>query len=326
MAARHKPEQQNLGDLLRTLEQPVRYDVDRGYARHQRLLAKGTRLPEWVDALPSRSARGFVRKWVPWLGAGSLIVGALTWLAPPSPMLPDPRSMRATTPRVPGTSTDVSPSSPPVGARGEASAPSARVRADVAPGVPPAKPPRAPEAKLDPASRGQESPSVAPAPPMPSIEALALPSDAPPPVQAPNGAPHDHDGHGATVARRASATRVEARASARSSSTRVEAEAPRDRAEVLQLAQAERLLARDPEAAIALVRKGNVQFKRGYLQHERRYIEVMGLFAAGRAEEGKARAQFFLRDYPASPYRQKVQEVLAQKKAEAQREREASFP
>jgi hypothetical protein len=85
-----------------------------------------------------------------------------------------------------------------------------------------------------------------------------------------------------------------------------------DREEVLQLAQAEQLLMSNPVAAIALVRKGNVQFKRGYLGHERRYIEVMALFAAGRSEEGRARAQWFLRDYRTSPYREKVRQAAEQ--------------
>jgi hypothetical protein len=82
-----------------------------------------------------------------------------------------------------------------------------------------------------------------------------------------------------------------------------------DREEVMQLAQAEQLLLTDPNAAITLVRKGNLQFKRGYLKHERRYIEVMALFGAGHLKEAQSRAQFFLRDYPTSPYREKILEA-----------------
>jgi hypothetical protein len=83
-----------------------------------------------------------------------------------------------------------------------------------------------------------------------------------------------------------------------------------DREEVMQLAQAEQLLLNDPSAALELVRKGNQQFKRGYLKHERRYLEVIALFAAGRIQEGESRAQFFLREFPTSPYREKIQKAV----------------
>jgi hypothetical protein len=84
---------------------------------------------------------------------------------------------------------------------------------------------------------------------------------------------------------------------------------------VLELAQAEQLLASDPEAALTLVRSGNARYKRGYLRQERRYIEVMALFALGRTGEAQAHALWFLNQYKASPYRATVERAVEQQRA-----------
>jgi hypothetical protein len=112
---------------------------------------------------------------------------------------------------------------------------------------------------------------------------------------------------------------VEARGSSareQNEARRVSGEAPRDRQEVLELAEAEQLLTSDPEAALTLVRAGNARYKQGYLRHERRYIEVMALFALGRRGEARAHALWFLNQYKASPYRANVERAVEQSAAE----------
>ena len=79
----------------------------------------------------------------------------------------------------------------------------------------------------------------------------------------------------------------------------------------LLLAQAEQLLAPEPVRALHIVREGQVTFRNGYFAQERRYIELMALFALGRDGEAHAHAEWFLRDYPTGPYRTRVElEVL----------------
>jgi hypothetical protein len=88
---------------------------------------------------------------------------------------------------------------------------------------------------------------------------------------------------------------------------RVRAESPRDAEEMRQLAEAERLLKPEPVRALRIVREGHVAFRGGYFEQERRYIEVMALFALGRRGEAHAQATWFLRDYPGGPYRHRVE-------------------
>ena len=46
MAAQRKPDSEEaLADLLRRAEPPVRYDLDKGYARHQQIVAEHASLP-----------------------------------------------------------------------------------------------------------------------------------------------------------------------------------------------------------------------------------------------------------------------------------------
>jgi hypothetical protein len=90
----------------------------------------------------------------------------------------------------------------------------------------------------------------------------------------------------------------------------VSGQAPEDGEEIRQLVRAEELLAPDPLRALQLVRDGNTRFRRGYLRQERRYLEIMALFALGRTGEAHAHAQWFLGDYPAGPYKDKVELAL----------------
>jgi hypothetical protein len=91
---------------------------------------------------------------------------------------------------------------------------------------------------------------------------------------------------------------------------RVRAESPRDAEEMRQLVEAERLLKSEPVRALRIVREGHVTFRAGYFGQERRYIEVMALFALGRRDEAHAQATWFLRDYPAGPYRHRVESEM----------------
>jgi prolyl-tRNA synthetase len=88
------------------------------------------------------------------------------------------------------------------------------------------------------------------------------------------------------------------------------AESPRDAEEMHQLVEAERLLAAEPVRALRIVREGHVKFRGGYFAQERRYIEVMALFALGRRGEAHAQATWFLRDYPSGPYRHRVESEM----------------
>ncbi len=85
--------------------------------------------------------------------------------------------------------------------------------------------------------------------------------------------------------------------------------------EVQQLALAERLLAREPARALALVRAGMERFRPGYLHQERRYVEVLALIALSQRAPARQLARQFVRDYPASPYRRKVEQAIAQSAA-----------
>ncbi len=87
----------------------------------------------------------------------------------------------------------------------------------------------------------------------------------------------------------------------------LETVSPKDNAELAQLVEAERALATDPGRTLRLAREGELSFRNGYFQQERRYIEVMALFALGRTGEAHAQALAFLRDYPGAPYRRKIE-------------------
>jgi hypothetical protein len=88
---------------------------------------------------------------------------------------------------------------------------------------------------------------------------------------------------------------------------------PEENRELAQLVEAERALKSEPVRALRLAREGELSFRNGYFAQERRYVEVMALFALGRLAEAHAKSAAFLRDYPAAPYRRKVElELLRQ--------------
>jgi hypothetical protein len=89
-----------------------------------------------------------------------------------------------------------------------------------------------------------------------------------------------------------------------------EAPLPDDLVEMQQVASAEQLLERSPERALALVRKGDQRFARGYFQQERAYIAIMALIRLGRAGEAHARAVSFAKQFPALPYGARIRSAL----------------
>lgn len=326
MASPQRPDEQgSLEDLLRKAESPVRYDVEQGYARHQHLLASGASLPDWASEVPAGGNSTFLRRWGAWLGAGFLLGVVATWSA-----TRESRTAQSPTGGVllarEHARFDADQPADPIGAapRKSPAAANAPSRAS------------GPEQAAPDGPRAYDEPT----PGTPVVEPLVIGASEPGPQPASTQANADTEEalgaapkaigveraelDGVPLAQPLVPPMVEARVLAREqnkagsrtasphASNRVDAQGPMDREEVLQLAQAEQLLISNPSAAIDLVRRGNTQFKRGYLQHERRYIEVMALFAAGRTSEGEARAQWFLRDYRTSPYREKVQRAVAQ--------------
>jgi RNA polymerase sigma-70 factor (ECF subfamily) len=85
----------------------------------------------------------------------------------------------------------------------------------------------------------------------------------------------------------------------------------RELAEMREIARAERLLAQDPQAALALTRSLQVGFPDGYFREERAYLEVMALHELGRTAEMRDKAAAFLRDYPAGLYSGRVRKAAA---------------
>lgn len=91
---------------------------------------------------------------------------------------------------------------------------------------------------------------------------------------------------------------------------RGEAQSPDDLLEMQQVASAEQLLERSPARALALVRKGDQQFARGYFQQERAYIAIMALIQLDRLAEARARAASFAKQFPPLPYGARIRSAL----------------
>jgi hypothetical protein len=93
------------------------------------------------------------------------------------------------------------------------------------------------------------------------------------------------------------------------------AQAPDDLAEMQQVSNAEQLLERSPERALALVRQGDQRFARGYFQQERAYIAIMALIRLDRIDEARARAASFTKQFPALPYGARIRRALEAQRA-----------
>lgn len=76
------------------------------------------------------------------------------------------------------------------------------------------------------------------------------------------------------------------------------------------LGQAQSALAGDPARALALAEQHRSHFAHGVLVQEREVIAVEALARLGRAAEAKARGERFLRVFPSSAHRSKIQSIV----------------
>jgi len=81
--------------------------------------------------------------------------------------------------------------------------------------------------------------------------------------------------------------------------------------EVTQLLRIKSLLETDPAAARRLIVKAQREFPTGVLAEEREALNVIALFAMGDHGRGQAAAERFLAQYPRSPLRARISELLA---------------
>lgn len=76
------------------------------------------------------------------------------------------------------------------------------------------------------------------------------------------------------------------------------------------LGQAQAALSSDPARALALAERHRSHFARPLLVQEREVIAVEALGRLGRTSEAKARGERFLRLFPASAYRSKIENIV----------------
>jgi hypothetical protein len=76
------------------------------------------------------------------------------------------------------------------------------------------------------------------------------------------------------------------------------------------LSRAQRLLARDPAAALEVIDEHARAYPAGEFVEEREALAIDALRRLGRRQEAQARAQGFLLRYPASPHRERIESWL----------------
>lgn len=86
--------------------------------------------------------------------------------------------------------------------------------------------------------------------------------------------------------------------------------------ETRMLAAANRLLESDPERSLELAKRGEREFPGSMFTEERRHVLILALIKLSRLDEARQIAGPYLRDYPKSPFAQRVRHALAK----AQRE------
>ncbi|MDB4985387.1 MAG: Fe-S oxidoreductase [Myxococcaceae bacterium] len=320
MATRQKPaETRSVEELLAELSEPVHYDVARGLERHRRLIAAGAALPEWArpDADPqlvrSAQARRFRKRG--WWAVWALSLAFTVRLAATTSSEPDagqPRASAATgsdaiaARSLPDTATPSGSQLVARGTRRKLAPESAQVLPVQREPTTSELPGRAESER----ARGVEA-TVA-------REPLAQVADAGPTTARPathaDRAKLTSDARPSTLERAPQTNASLARASATSRGAaghgKRRADSPLDAEEMKQLNRAEQLLAVAPLQTLKLVRAGELKFRSGYFAQERRYLEVMALFALERGDEAQSRGEGFLRDYPDGPYRRKVELAL----------------
>lgn len=108
-------------------------------------------------------------------------------------------------------------------------------------------------------------------------------------------------------------TTAEAHAGARSTPDRPRASsslAAQGPTELQLLREAQRLQARDPAAALAVVARHQRLFPSGVLAQERELVAIDALTRLGRSEAARARAATFLRQYPGSVHAVRIRELV----------------
>jgi hypothetical protein len=292
---------------------PVRYDVTGPLSRHHALVRLGAPLPPWANpAIAAAKAAGGLAAglWVAgaivalgataathWAGRGKPPIegAALSGMQPivlaatavqDSPWSPVPLPSNAL--KVP-PATDDSDGSQRAATRHPSARAEARSRLRTGP-VNPVDPGDTEPGGTDPRRGGATAAA--------GTESLASAASAPGVSQAP--APASPQATAPDMASAAIATPPP--------SAPPEQDEP---AETEQVAAAGRLLASDPAAALAIVRRCEVRFPDGYMRLERRYVGVMALFGLGRRAAAKEEAERFLRDYPAGAFSQRIRAAMA---------------
>jgi hypothetical protein len=79
--------------------------------------------------------------------------------------------------------------------------------------------------------------------------------------------------------------------------------------ELRAIAQARRLLSREPQAALALLERLTRAHPKGYFVEEREALRVLALSAAGRNDQAERYAESFLLAYPHSPFADRIRTI-----------------
>jgi hypothetical protein len=79
--------------------------------------------------------------------------------------------------------------------------------------------------------------------------------------------------------------------------------------ELRAIAQARRLVAREPQTALALLERVARAHPKGYFVEEREALRVLALSAAGQSDQAERYAQSFLRVYPHSPFADRIRTI-----------------
>jgi hypothetical protein len=304
---------QPLRDLLAGAQPKLRYDVESGLARHERLVGAGAVAPAWASSMPHVARALKPSASLPWFWSVLSVtcVSAVFWLthAPEAPTsLPKIEARGAAHEENQETSAGEAPQVERLVAQTSSSQRSAAdlqqaARVDTHARTAPRSIP--PLAKRLPVSANIKA--------RPHVSAAARPAESAPSVASANSEEPEHSSDAdavtpATTAQSPLTTAPQVR------STAPEAIDPEVLAEMRELALAERLLASEPRRSLTIVRAGMERFARGYLTQERRYVEIMALLALQKPKDAALLSQAFLRDYPKGPYRRKVERALAQER------------
>jgi len=79
--------------------------------------------------------------------------------------------------------------------------------------------------------------------------------------------------------------------------------------ELRAIAQARRLMANEPQTALALLERLTRAHPKGYFVEEREALRVLALSAAGRSDQAERYAESFLRAYPNSPFADRIRTI-----------------